>query len=314
MKYVKGRNNNLSDWGQKPGQRSVDELIPRSLVILDKPEGPSSHQVSSWVKKIFDKKAAHSGTLDPNVTGVLPTGIGDSVRVLDLLHTAPKEYIAAMKFHGRVNKREVDEILSEYEGEIYQTPPLRSGVKRERRKRYVYEIERLYVDGNEYLLRVRCESGTYIRTLCKDIGKTLGTGGHMMELRRTEAGGFTEEQVVLLQDLRDAYEFYREGDDSRLKEVLIPYEAGLEIYPQIKVKDSAAGAVLNGADLAAPGILEMDEFSEGDEIVLISAKKEGLAFGKAMYDAEEIIEKKGDIVVRTDRVFNPSGDYPEEWK
>ncbi len=314
MKFVKKKATTFSDWGDQPAQRSVKEMIPRSLVILDKPEGPSSHQVSSWVKNIFDKKAAHSGTLDPNVTGVLPTGIGHSVRVLDLLHKVPKEYIAAMCFHEEVGRQEVKEILKEYQGEIYQTPPLRSGVKRERRKRHVYEIERLDVDCREYLLRIKCESGTYIRTLCKDIGKSLGVGAHMMELRRTEAGGFSEEQVSTLQDLKDAYEFYLEGGEDDLKEVLLPYEEALKIYPQIKVKDTAAGAVLNGADLASPGVLEMDEFSEGDKVVIISAKGEGLAFGKAAYSAEKIVEKEEELVVRTERVFSPSGEYPKRWK
>lgn len=314
MKFVKEEINTLSDWGERPTQRTVEEVIPRSIVVLDKPEGPSSHQVSAWVKKIFDQKAAHSGTLDPNVTGVLPTGIGHSVRILDLLHTVPKEYVAAMRFHGNVDEREVDEILKEYEGEIYQTPPLRSGVKRERRKRRVFEIEKLDVDGREYLLRIKCESGTYIRTLCKDIGKTLGPGAHMMELRRTEAGGFTEDQVVSLQDLKDAYEFYRDGDEEELRELLLPYERALEIYPQIKIKDSAAGAILNGADLAALGVLEMDDFSEGEDVVVISAKGEGLAIGKAVNDAEDIVGEKEGLVVKTERVFSPSGEYPKKWK
>ncbi len=261
MRYVKDKTNTVSEWGEFPDRRSVADLIPRSLVVIDKPQGPTSHQVSAWVRDIFDEKTGHSGTLDPKVTGVLPMGMGSSVRLLDLLHSVPKEYIAAMRFHGNLENSQLDSILDEFEGDIYQTPPLRAGVKRQRRKKKIFEIEKLDSTGREILLRVRCESGTYIRTLCKDLGKTLGTGGHMMELRRVEAGSFTEEDMIILQDLRDAYEFYREGREEELKDILLPYERALEIFPQIRIKDTAAGAVLNGADLAAPGIIEMEPLS-----------------------------------------------------
>ncbi len=314
MKYVRNEVNTVSKWGEFPSERDLGDAITRSLLIIDKPEGPSSHQVSAWVKKIFDEKAAHSGTLDPNVTGVLPCGIGHSVRILDLLHSVPKEYIAAMKFHGNVDRKEVEELLEEFTGEIYQTPPVRSGVKRERRSRVIYDIELLDSKKREYLMKVRCESGTYIRTLCNDIGKAMGPGGHMMELRRTEAGGFREKDSVYLQDVKDAFEYHKKGKDERLKDILLPYERALDIFPKIRVKDTAAGSILNGADLAAPGILKMDTFSEGDEVAIVSAKGEGLAVGEALVKAENIMEKEKGLVVKTERVFSPSGEYPKAWK
>ncbi|MFP3871925.1 MAG: RNA-guided pseudouridylation complex pseudouridine synthase subunit Cbf5 [Candidatus Natronoplasma sp.] len=312
--YVIDEVDTVSEWGTYPFRRTVEEAIPRSLMIVDKPEGPSSHQVSAWVKKIFEIKAAHSGTLDPNVTGVLPMGLGNTVRVLDLLHSAPKEYVAAMKFHGNVEESEVKEVLEDFMGEIYQIPPLRSGVKRRRRKREIYAIELLDSRRREYLLKVRCESGTYIRTLCKDVGKAMGLGAHMMELRRIEAGGFTEEETVLLQEVRDAYEYYKEGDEENLKDVLLPYERALDIFPKIVVKDTAAGSILNGADLAAPGIVKMDGFSSRDRVAILSVKGEGLAVGEALYNAEEVVEKDEGLIVKTDRVFSPSGEYPRRWK
>ncbi|MBS3817168.1 MAG: RNA-guided pseudouridylation complex pseudouridine synthase subunit Cbf5 [Candidatus Thermoplasmatota archaeon] len=314
MRYTIEKVNTVSEWGEFPSRRSIEDAILRSLVIIDKPEGPSSHQVSSWVKKMFEKKAGHSGTLDPNATGVLPMGLGKAVRLLDLLHSVPKEYVAAMKFHDHVDRKDVEEILKEYKGEIYQKPPLRSGVKRERRKRSIYDLEILDVEGRDYLLRVRCESGTYIRTLCKDLGKTLGVGGHMMELRRTEAGGFSEDESVTLQDLRDAYEFYGESEEKELKSILLPYERALDNFAKVKVKDTAAGSILNGADLAVPGVLEMDDFSAEDKVAVVSPKEEGLAIGEALYNAEDVMEKEEGLVVKTDRVFSPSGEYPERWK
>jgi len=314
MKYVREKANTVSEWGERPSKRPVEDLIPRSLVVIDKPQGPTSHQVSAWVRDIFDEKTGHSGTLDPKVTGVLPMGMGRSVRLLDLLHSVPKEYIAAMRFHGEVGNGKLKTIIDEFEGDIYQTPPLRAGVKRQRRKRKIFSIEILDSKDREVLLSIRCESGTYIRTLCKDLGKTLGVGGHMMELRRVEAGGFMEEDMVILQDLRDAYEFYRDGEDERLKEILMPYERALEIFPKIRIKDTAAGAVLNGADLAVPGVLEMEDFEEDERVALISSKDEAIAVGKALYDAEKIVNMKEGLVFRSERVFSPSGDYPKRWK
>ncbi len=313
MKYVIDEVNTVSKWGEYPSKRSLEEAIPRSLIIIDKPEGPSSHQISAWVQKIFEMKAGHSGTLDPNVTGVLPMGLGRTVRLLDLLHFSPKEYVAAMKFHNNVDKIEVKEVLEEFIGDIYQMPPVRSGVKRQRRKREIYSIDILDLQGRDYLLRVRCESGTYIRTLCKDIGNVMGTGAHMMELRRTEAGGFEEKETIFLQDVMDAYEFYKEGDEKKLKDILVPYEIVLDLFPKVKVKDTAAASILNGSDLAVPGVLEMDEFTKDDKVALVSVKGEGLAVGNALCDAEDVLDKDKGLVVKTDRVFSPTGEYPKTW-
>ncbi len=314
MEHVIDKVDTVSKWGEFPSRRTVEDAIPRSLVVIDKPAGPTSHQVSAWVKKLFEMKAGHSGTLDPKVTGVLPLGIGKTVRLLDLLHSVPKEYVAAMKLHGDVDKDDVIKILDEFEGEIYQKPPVRSGVKRKRRTREVYGLKLLDVRDRDYLLKIRCESGTYIRTLCKDIGKALGTGGHMMELRRTEAGGLKEKESVKLQDLRDAYEFYQEGKKEVLESIMLPYERVLDIFPKIKVKDTAAGAILNGADLALPGIVEMEDFSAGERVAVVSAKNEGLAVGDPLYDVGDIMEMDEGLVIQTDRVFSPSGDYPRRWK
>ncbi|MEF8832122.1 MAG: RNA-guided pseudouridylation complex pseudouridine synthase subunit Cbf5 [Candidatus Thermoplasmatota archaeon] len=314
MRYVREKDNTVSEWGEFPDKRSVEDVIPRSLVVIDKPQGPTSHQVSAWVRDIFKEKTGHSGTLDPKATGILPMGIGSSVRLLDLLHSVPKEYLAAVKFHGGFEDRKLDRILKEFQGEIYQTPPLRAGVKRQRRKRKIFEIEKIDSERREILLKIRCESGTYIRTFCKDLGKTLGVGGHMMELRRVEAGSFTEDEMVILQDLKDAYEFYREGKGRKLKDILMPYERALEIFPKMRIKDTAAGSVLNGADLAAPGITEMEDFSNDDRVALISSKGEGIAIGQALYDAENIVDMEEGLVFESERVFSPSGDYPKRWK
>lgn len=314
MSLTREQDTTISKWGEYPHERDVEDALKRSLVILDKPDGPTSHQYVTWVKKLFGVKTGHSGTLDPNATGVLPVGLGYSVRVVDLLHVTSKEYVAAMRFHGNVDEEEVERIVQEYEGEVYQTPPVRSNVKRERRKREIHDIEILDHKGRDYLLRVECQSGTYIRTLCKDIGKSIGVGGNMIQLRRTMAGGFKEDESYHLQEVKDAYETWRNGEGSKFRDMLVPYEKALDLYPGIKVKDTAAGAVLEGADLAVPGILEMDGFEAGETVSIFSSKKEGLAVGKALMDAEEIVEDDGGMAVQTSRVFHPTGKYPKKWK
>ncbi len=314
MKHVREKACTVSSWGEVPEEREVEKALPRSLFIADKPAGPTSHQLSAWVQLIFGMKAGHSGTLDPGVTGVLPFGLGFSVRVVDLLHAAPKEYVAATRFHGPVNKREVSKLADDFAGKIYQLPPVRSGVKRQRRTREIYDLEILDSRGQDYLLRVRCESGTYIRTLCRDMGLCISKGGHMMELRRVEAGGFLESDARPLHVVRDAWERYREGDDRALRGILLPYERALDLYPKVMIKDTAAGALLEGADLAVPGVLEMDDFELGDTVAVMSAKGEGIAIGVALRRAEEILSMEEGLVVRTKRVFHPSGEYPRGWK
>lgn len=314
MKYVREKDNTISNYGDYPEERNIEKRLSRSLIILDKPSGPTSHQVSSWIQKMFERKAGHSGTLDPNVTGVLPVGLGYSVRVVDLLHNVSKQYVAALHFHGNVKKRKVKEISEEFSGKIYQLPPVRSGVKRERRIREIYEIDLLDHEGRDFLLKIRCESGTYIRTLCVDMGKALGVGAHMVELRRTCSGGFTEEEMCILHDVKDALEYYKKGDEEPLKNILVLYEKALDVFPKIRVKDTAAGSLLNGADLAVPGILEMDEFVGGDTVSIFSPKGEGIAIGKAVKDAQSIMNMEEGLVVKTTRVFHPSGKYPKKWK
>ncbi len=314
MSLIREQDTTVSKWGEYPHERKVEDALKRSLVILDKPDGPTSHQYVTWVKKLFGVKTGHSGTLDPNATGVLPVGLGYSVRVVDLLHVSSKEYVAAMRFHGNVRHEDVKNVVEEYKGEIFQMPPVRSSVKRERRKREIYELEILDHKGRDYLLRVKCESGTYIRTLCKDIGKSIGVGGNMTDLRRTKAGGFEEEESYHLQEVKDAYELWKKDEGDEFRNMLLPYEEALKLYPKITVKDSAAGAVIEGAGLAVPGILKMDEFEAGDTVSVFSKKGEGLAIGVSVLDASDIVEKDHGMAVDNSRVFHPSGKYPKKWK
>src|SRR3970282_951251 len=132
--------------GRRPEDRSVEDRIRLGLAVVDKPQGPTSHQVSAWVRDMFAvPRAGHSGTLDPRVTGVLPVALADATRGNDAVLEGDKEYVGAMQLHQDVDERRVRAMVARFVGEIYQTPPVRSAVKREQRSPHVYEVEPLEV-------------------------------------------------------------------------------------------------------------------------------------------------------------------------
>jgi len=194
-----------SKYGSRPEDRSLAERIRLGVAIVDKPTGPTSHQVSAWVRDMFGvPKAGHSGTLDPRVTGVLPVALADATRAVEAVLAGDKEYVGVLQLHQDVDARRVRAMMARFVGEIYQIPPVRSAVKREQRARMVSEFEPLEIDGRDVLFRVRCESGTYIRTLAVDVGDALGVGANLVDLRRTRTATFTEADAHPLNAFRDA--------------------------------------------------------------------------------------------------------------
>jgi H/ACA ribonucleoprotein complex subunit 4 len=173
------------NYGHYPQKRPVESLLDYGFILLDKPAGPTSHEVVSWVKKILGiNKAGHSGTLDPGATGLLPLGLGEGTKALSVLLLGPKEYYALTRLHGYVTKERIMSTIKEFTGEIYQRPPQRSSVKRETRIRTVYEFEDIEHYDRLLLIRVLCQAGTYIRKIVYDLGEVLSTGATMIELRR----------------------------------------------------------------------------------------------------------------------------------
>ena len=254
-----------------PGERSVPELLRFGVVNLDKPAGPSSHQVSAWVRDGVDETlaaldpggsptggVAHSGTLDPKVTGCLPTLTGDATRMAQVFLEGTKEYVAVLELHGSPPS-DFREVVAEFEGEIYQKPPRKSAVSRRLRTRTVRDLGVLEVDGRKALIRIRCESGTYVRKLCHDVGLATGVGAHMGHLRRTATDPFDDRDLRTLQDLVDALAWAEEGDDALLREVVRPAEDALTHLPGVTVARSAARNVATGAPVYAPGVIDVDD-------------------------------------------------------
>ncbi len=302
-------------YGCAPEARSIREHIERGVVNIDKPAGPTSHEVVAWVKDILEiTKAAHTGTLDPKVTGVLPVLLGAATKLADTF-VGDKEYVCVMRLHREVNEDKLRDVCGEFVGEIYQRPPLKSAVKRQIRTRAVHYIEIKEVEGKDVLMQVGCEAGTYIRMLCHHIGLALGVGAHMSQLRRTKSFPFTEDTLTRLHDLKDAYVFFEEGDESLLRELIMPMEYAVGHLPCIIIKDSAVDAICHGADLAAPGISRIEEgINIGDSVVLYTVKGEAVGRGEATLNSEDMYRAEKGICVETKKVLMKSGTYPKGWK
>jgi len=305
-------------YGKDPYKRTIPELLDAGVINLDKPPGPTSHEVVSWVKGIVHiKRAGHSGTLDPHVTGCLPTMLGDATRLVRVLLLSGKEYVCVMRLHADVPEREVRQVLEEFTGTIYQRPPLVSAVKRQVRKRTIYYSKFIEMVGRDVLFTVGCEAGTYIRKLCHDIGEALGCGAHMYELRRTKSGPFTEdESLVTLHTLKDAYEIWKEtGDEGLLRKCIYPMEYALRDLPEIIVKDSAVDALARGAQLGAQGISKLQSgIKPGDMVAVFTHVGEVVSLGKAKMSSEEMLKATEGQAIDTVAVAMKPGVYPSGWK
>jgi H/ACA ribonucleoprotein complex subunit 4 len=301
-------------FGKRPEERTTEELLDSSIINVDKPSGPTSHQVSAYLRDILHvSKAGHSGTLDPKVTGVQPIAIGRGTRVTQSLLTAGKEYVAVMHVHQAMPLEKIKEAFERFTGTIKQLPPQKSAVKRQVRERNIYYLELIEFNEQDVLFRVGCQAGTYIRKLCHDIGLLLGVGAHMAQLRRTKAGPFTEEGIVALQDVMDAYHYFtQEHDDSHLRKLLQPIERAVEHLPKIWVMDSAVDALCHGAQLKVPGIVKFNNsIQKEDMVAVMTLKDELVGVGRAVLPAQDLKKAEHGIAVLWEQVFMAPGIYPK---
>jgi H/ACA ribonucleoprotein complex subunit 4 len=316
---VKAEDTTNPKYGYVPSERPAAEYLRYGVINLDKPAGPTSHEVAAWTKKIMQlTRIGHGGTLDPKVTGVLPVTLEDSTKIVQALLHSGKEYVCVMKLHGDAQETRVKQVLEQFQDEIYQRPPLRSSVKRQLRTRRIYYIDFFEVNGRNVLFKVGCEGGTYIRKLCYDIGEILGVGAHMQELRRTRAGPFSEDTSsrVTLHDVAYWFgEWKEQKDDAILHKIVQPMETALGLTPKIVVRDSAVDALCHGANLTAPGVLSAETGIQKDSMVaVLTLKGEAIALAKAVISTDEIIDLKRGTVATLQRVVMPRGTYPKVWK
>jgi H/ACA ribonucleoprotein complex subunit 4 len=300
------------NYGKRPEERSVEELIKSSVIIVDKHAGPTSHQVTAWVKEIFSaKKAGHAGTLDPAVTGVLPVALENATKAMPVLMGLEKEYVGVMHLHKQIDENLLRQTCLDFVGKIVQVPPVKSAVARRPREREIKFFDILEIEGKDVLFKIGCEAGTYVRKLVHDFGKKLGIGAHMTELRRTRAGNFTEDQAHSLIEIKDAYEFWKDGDEKPLRKILIPVEHAILHVKKVFVKDSAIDSICHGSPVFVSGISRIQEgIVKGEAVAIYSLKEELVALGIAKMSSEEMHKKKKGLAIRTDRVFMEIGTYP----
>jgi len=251
------------------------------------------------------------------VTGVLPVALEDATKVIQALLLSGKEYVCVMRLHSEVSEDRVKAVLDEFQGTIYQRPPLRASVKRRLRTRKIYYLDFFEMDGKNVLFKVGCEGGTYIRKLCYDLGEALGCGAHMQELRRTRAGPFVEgDGLVSLYDVSYFFDMWKEkGDENAIRKFIFPMEKALVLLPKIYVRDSAVNSLCYGAHLAAPGVLSLDaDIQRGDAVAVFTKKGEGVILAKALMSADEILSVNHGFVAETERVLMPRDVYPKMWR
>ena len=237
--------------------------MPNGIVIIDKPAGWTSMDVCAKLRGILrEKRVGHGGTLDPMATGVLPVFVGRATRAVEFAENGRKEYVAGLRL-GQVTdtqdvsgetletrpvaaaRADVEAALARFLGDIEQVPPMYSAIKVNGQKLYdlarrgqevarnprpvtIYELELLAQEsGTDYLFRCVCSKGTYIRTLCHDVGQALGCGGTLYSLRRTMAAGFTLEQAVSIGDVQE-----------RGESLLLPTDSLFAQYPALPLRSA----------------------------------------------------------------------------
>lgn len=248
------------------------------IVIVDKPQDWTSQDVTARLRRVFGtRRIGHGGTLDPMATGVLPVFVGRATRGVEFFEHAEKTYEAVLRLglttdtediSGTVlEEREVsvtpeqaEEVLRQFRGEIQQIPPMYSAIKvngqklcdlarkgrvveRQPRTITIHQLNLLEMGENTLRLRVHCSKGTYIRTLCKDIGEALGCGGCMESLRRVTAGEYTIEEAVPLQTLLDA-----ENPEAFLR----PVDSMFRNYPAVTLTEKQEKRCRNGNSFTRP--------------------------------------------------------------
>ncbi|MBT5215219.1 RNA-guided pseudouridylation complex pseudouridine synthase subunit Cbf5 [Candidatus Woesearchaeota archaeon] len=301
------------NFGCIPEKRNIKDLINRGIININKYSGPSSHQVSDYVQKILNiKKSGHSGTLDPKVTGVLPVALSDATRIVQTLLPAGKEYVALMRIHEETSEDRIRRTFKKFTGEINQLPPVRSAVKRRIRPRKVYYSEILEIKDKHILFVVGCEAGTYIRKLIHDMGKDMGSGAHMVQLVRTKAGPFQQKGWHSLQDLKDAYEIYKETkEETELRRIIEPYENAVKLLPKVWVFDSAVSNICHGAPIASQGISKLtNNIRENNLVAIMTLKNELVCLGKSLMNSKEMKKSEEGIAIKPEKVFMERSLYP----
>ena len=281
--------------------------MANGILVIDKSAGWTSQDVAAKLRGVFhERRVGHGGTLDPMATGVLPVFIGRATRAAEFLESAEKEYVAGLRLgvvtdtqdtSGTVletnsvcvTRAQLEAALRQFLGPIEQIPPMYSAIKINGQKLYelarrgqevarrprsitIHALELLEGEGADWTIRVRCSKGTYVRTLCHDLGRALGCGGCMSSLRRTRAGSFTLAQAVTMQQVLD----FAAGQDPQ--QLLMPVDAVVAAHPPLIVTLGQAAKLKNGAQVKdwqfQPGTYRV--YAEDGEFLLLGRVEGGV--------------------------------------
>ncbi len=303
--------------GIHPDARDVEQRLAAGFILLDKPAGPTSHQVAAWARDLFGlERMGHGGTLDPFATGVLPLMAGKAMKVTKKILNHKKSYICVFRFAEEVDPKALSEAMARLTGRVYNVPPEVSAVKVQVRTRKIFQFETLDSSGNDMIARVHCEAGTYIRTMARDLGLLLNMKVQLKELRRDSSGVFALEDCVTLQELADAVWLWKECDaPEALLKIIHPIEKLLLDLPSATVKDSAAAALAHGAPLLRPGLVNIASgVASGKEIYVQTLKNEAVGVVTLTTNTDEIPSMKEGEIARPSMVLMDGDLYPRRWK
>ncbi len=272
-----------------PPEKTIQELLNFSLINIDKPTGPTSFQVSQFVKNSLKlSKTSHMGTLDPQVTGVLPITLGRACKLSNYFMHKDKTYIGIMRLHEIVPEEKLKKEISNFIGKIAQLPPVRSRVKRQLREREIKSFEILEIAEKDILFKTEVQAGTYIRKLIHDLGEKIG-GAHMLELRRTQAGIFSENDSINLYDFEKIIQ-----NEDELRKILIPAEEAIKkVLPTAQLSQGAnLKQILTGKPLFKT---DLSKIPEEETFALFDKEKFIGVYHK--------VEEK-DIIAKAEFVYN----------
>ncbi len=302
-------------YGKRPSERTVEQMIELGVVILDKPPGPTSHRVTEIAAKLIGaKRAGHIGTLDPDVSGVLPILLNRSTKAAGYLMAKDKKYVGIAQFHKDISEKQLRNVVDQFIGQITQVPPVRSAVARRPRQRQIHSFDILEICGRSILFKTKVQAGTYIRKLIDDIGKQSRIGAHMAELRRIEVGSISEKDSVTLHSLTDAVWLWKEKNDNTFVKRYIKNLEDFITNKKVWISDNAIDSVCSGAPLHVPGLVKCEQsIKDGDVVAILSLKDELIGFGKAQLNANDMITEKSGVAVKIEKVIMEKGTYPG-WK
>ena len=275
---------------------SLKRRFEFSFINIDKPCGPTSFQISDYVREqIGARKTSHLGTLDPAVSGVLPIALNRACRLSTYLMRKEKSYVGIMRLHDDIDDEKLKEEMLKLTGKIIQFPPVRSSVKRAEREREVYDFKIIELDGKDVLFEADVEAGTYVRTLIHDLGKKIG-GAHMLELRRTKAGIFAEEDAINLHEFEKAVDAWNAGDEKALRVILIPAETVIRrAFQVIEINPDHIDRILRGKPIHLNDVKKMSKLEKNAFV--------GVFCNDTFIEIARVVQT-GDVVAVPDFVFN----------